>query len=380
MRSVFLSSAEASGDHYMAEIITALRANGFDGELWGMGASESRAAGADIVWQGEQLQLFGLTEVFSSIPRILRLLRETAQSVVRRNPDAVVVVDSPDYHLRLLAKLRKYGYGGPVFYVSPPTVWAWRSGRVKYLRRYVTECFPLYGFEHEYFAAHGCNSYWDGAPLLEEFVKRGETKIPDEFAGNDKIVAFMPGSRRSEVTKLIPVMEQAAEILSARGWQPVFSVAQGLNQEARGQLIKTLDEKGLRHFDGSGRELLRAAQCSVSASGTITVESLLLEKYMVSVYKMSPLSGFIANLVVKPGLPAGCFSMTNIIAREEIFPELFQNECTAEAVADKALEWLEGGGDFRATVLEKLKQTKAKLGTAGVYERWAKRITERIKC
>ena len=380
MKSVFLSSAEASGDHYMAEIVKALRCGGFDGELWGMGAAESRAAGVDVLWRGEQLQLFGLTEVFSSVPRVLRLLKETADTIVRRNPDAVVVVDSPDYHLRLLAKLRKYGYAGPVFYVSPPTVWAWRSGRVKYLKKYVTECFPLYKFEHDYFVSHGCSSYWDGAPLLEEFVKRGETKIPDEFAGNDKIVAFMPGSRRSEVTKLVPVMEQAAEILSARGWQPVFSVAQGLNPEAKAQLVKTLDEKRLRHFDGSGRELLAAAQCSVSASGTITVESLLLEKYMVSVYKMNALSGFIANLIVKPGLPAGCFSMTNIIAQEEIFPELFQNKCTPEAVADKALAWLEGSAEFRAGVLGKLKQTKAKLGTTGVYERWAKRIMERIAC
>ena len=380
MKSVFLSSAEASGDHYMAEIVKALRFSGFDGELWGMGAAESRAAGVDVLWCGEQLQLFGLTEVFSSVPRVLRLLKETADTIVHRNPDAVVVVDSPDYHLRLLAKLRKYGYTGPVFYVSPPTVWAWRSGRVKYLKKYVTECFPLYKFEHDYFASHGCSSYWDGAPLLEEFVKRGETKIPGEFAGNDRIVAFMPGSRRSEVTKLVPVMEQAAEILSARGWQPVFSVAQGLNPEAKAQLVKTLDEKRLRHFDGSGRELLAAAQCSVSASGTITVESLLLEKYMVSVYKMNALSGFIANLIVKPGLPAGCFSMTNIIAQEEIFPELFQNECTQEAVADKALAWLEGSAEFRAEVLDKLKQTKAKLGTTGVYERWAKRIMERIAC
>ena len=380
MKSVFLSSAEASGDHYMAEIVKALRFGGFDGELWGMGAAESRAADVDVLWRGEQLQLFGLTEVFSSVPRVLRLLKETADTIVRRNPDAVVVVDSPDYHLRLLAKLRKYGYAGPVFYVSPPTVWAWRSGRVKYLKKYVTECFPLYKFEHDYFASHGCSSYWDGAPLLEEFVKRGETKIPDEFAGNDKIVAFMPGSRRSEVAKLVPVMEQAAEILSERGWQPVFSVAQGLNPEAKAQLVKTLDEKRLRHFDGSGRELLAAAQCSVSASGTITVESLLLEKYMVSVYKMNALSGFIANLIVKPGLPAGCFSMTNIIAQEEIFPELFQNKCTPEAVADKALAWLEGSAEFRAGVLGKLKQTKAKLGTTGVYERWAKRIMERIAC
>ncbi len=380
MKSVFLSSAEASGDHYMAEIAKALRANGFDHELWGMGSAESRAAGIDVLWPGEHLQLFGLTEVFSSIPRILRLLKEAAQTVVRRNPDAVVVVDSPDYHLRLLAKLRKYGYGGPVFYISPPTVWAWRSGRVKYLRRYVTECFPLYGFEHEYFAAHGCNSYWDGAPLLEEFVKRGETEIPDEFAGNDKIVAFMPGSRRSEVTKLIPVMEQIACNLEKCGWQPVFSVAPGLNPSVREQLIKTLDEKKLRHFDGQGRELLKAAQCSVSASGTITVESLLLDRYMVSIYKMGVISGFIANMIVKPGLPKGCFSMTNIIANEEIFPEFFQNKCTPEAVTASVLAWLDGNAEFRSAVSEKLALTRAKLGRTGVYERWAKRIMERIAC
>jgi len=376
MREIFLSSAEASGDHYMAEIASALRANSFDGELWGMGAGESRNAGVNLQWQGEKLQLFGFTEVFSSIPFVLRLLREMTETIMKINPAAVVVVDSPDYHLRLLAKLRKAGYKGTVFYVSPPTVWAWRSGRIKYLQRYVTECLPLYQFEHEYFASHGCNSYWSGAPLLEEFVKRGSINIPEEFAGNDKTVAFMPGSRKSEVTKLLPVMEETAAVVKQHGFEPVFSVAPGLNPQVREMLLNQLEADGWRHFEGAGRELMAAAQCSVSASGTITVESLLLEKYMVSVYKMNALTGWLADRLVK----SPWFSMTNIIAGEEVYPEFFQNRCTKEAICRSLFAYLEGSAEYRAEIAEKLRQTKAKLGETGVYNRWAQRIMERIAC
>ena len=360
----------------MAEIANALRLNGFSGELWGMGACEAREAQVNVLWPGEQLQLFGFTEVFSSVFRILRLINEVAKTVASRRPEAVVVVDSPDYHLRLLAKLRKFGYTGPVYYVSPPTVWAWRSGRIKYLKKYVTECFPLYKFEQDYFATHGCNSYWNGAPLLEEFIKRGKVEIPGEFAGNDKIVAFMPGSRRSEVTKLLPVMKTVAENIARDGFEPVFSVAPGLNPKVRSELIATLDEKGIRHFDGIGRQLLAAAQCSVSASGTITVESLLLEKYMISVYKMNPLSAFIANRVVK----STWFSMTNIIAQKEIYPEFFQSKCTPKAITEKLLDYLCASEQDKAEILSILKQTKAQLGNVGVYDSWAKRILERIAC
>jgi len=360
----------------MAEIAAALRANGYGGELWGMGASESRSEDVDVRWQGEKLQLFGFTEVFGAIPFVWKLLNEMAETVARENPEAVVVVDSPDFHLRLLGKLRKAGYKGAVFYVSPPTVWAWRSGRIKYLKRYVTECFPLYKFEHEYFASHGCNSYWSGAPLLEEFVKRGRINMPEEFACNDRIVAFMPGSRKSEVTKLLPVMKEVAKVVEQHGFEPVFSVAPGLNPSVREMLLQQFEADGLRHFDGAGRELMAAAQCSVSASGTITVESLLLEKFMVSVYKMNALSGWLANRIVK----SRWFTMTNIIAGDKVYPEFFQNRCTTEAVSDSVLAYLEGSAEYKEAVAQRLKDTKAKLGETGVYDRWAQRIMERAAC
>lgn len=360
----------------MAEIASSLRVNGYEGELWGMGAAESRAAAVTLKWQGERLQLFGFTEVFGAIPFVLKLLKDMTEAVISKNPEAVVVVDSPDFHLRLLGRLRRAGYKGAVFYVSPPTVWAWRSGRIKYLRRYVTECFPLYQFEHDYFSLHGCNSYWSGAPLLEEFVKRGNVNIPQEFEGNDKIVAFMPGSRKSEVTKLLPVMKEVAKIVEQHGFEPIFSVAPGLNEAVREMLLQQFETEGLRHFDGAGRELMAAAQCSVSASGTITVESLLLEKFMVSVYKMNALSGWIANRIVK----SRWFTMTNIIAGSEIYPEFFQNKCTAKAVSGSLLDYLEGSEEYKAEVARKLKETKAKLGETGVYNRWAQRIMEKTGC
>ena len=106
-----------------------LRERGYSGDIWGMGGVESRNAGVRAEWNGERLQLLGLTEVFSAIPSILALRREMVERIIERAPEAVVVCDSPDYHMRLIAKLRARGYRGKIFYLSPPTVWAWRSGR-----------------------------------------------------------------------------------------------------------------------------------------------------------------------------------------------------------------------------------------------------------
>lgn len=370
MSGIFLSAAEASGDHYAAELAKAMRACGYAGDMWGMGAAQSQQAGIECVWRGERLQVMGLTEVFGVVPYALRLLHETVKAVMARKPDAVVVVDSPDYHLRLVRRLRKAGYAGNVFYVSPPTVWAWRSGRVKYLQKYVTECFPLYKFEHEYFMSHGCASYWSGAPLLEEFERQHRAEIPAEFAGNDKIVAFMPGSRKSEISRLLPVMTQCADVCARHGFEPVFSAAPGLAPDARCELTDYYNSHGLRHFDGEGRELMAAAQCSVSASGTITVESLLLEKFMVSVYKMNALSGWVANRVVK----SRWFTMANIIAGEEVYPEFFQQRCTSEAILDSLFAYLEGSEEQRMQIAAKLKSIKGLLGQTGVYKRWAERV------
>jgi len=374
--SIFLSSGEASGDHYTACLAKALRTRGYDDNIWGMGAVESREAGVDVEWHGERLQLLGLTEVISSIPSIFKLIREVADRIMEVRPQAVVIADSPDYHMRLIAKLRSLGYRGRIFYISPPAVWAWRSGRTKKLKKYVNECFPLYEFEHNFLEEHGCKSYWTGAPLLEEFSESDHKPVPEQFSADDKIVAFMPGSRTSEVKALLPVMEESASGLAKRGWHPVFSVAPGLDPPTREEMIHRFNKNNTNFYEGAGRSLLKAAQCSVSASGTITVESMLAGKYMVVVYKLNPLTAFVARRIIK----ASRFSMANVIAGEDLYPELFQQDCTPEHITAKTLSWLEGGERMHAAAEAKMQLARILLGEPGVYDRWAERIMANVAC
>jgi len=374
--SIFLSSGEASGDHYTANIARALRRAGYAGDLWGMGSGESRAAGVRCDWDGEQLQIMGLTEIFSSVPIIFKLMRSVVDQIMEKKPRAVIVADSPDYHLRLLWKLRRRGYRGRVFYISPPTVWAWRSWRTKELKRNVDECLPLFGFEHEFLLTRGCNSYWVGHPFVDEFADEKKYAFSGPLADKENIVAFMPGSRRSEVSALLPIMERAALALEQRGWLPVFSVAPGLNRNAKEKMLERLQIKNFAYYDGAGRELLRSSACSVAASGTITVEALLLHRYQVVAYKLNPISALVARLAVRTKY----YSMTNILADSPVFPELLQERATAQNIVASVLEWLEGGAGFRTAVCEKMCEARQKLGRPGAYDFWASRVMKEASC
>ncbi|MCR5336823.1 MAG: lipid-A-disaccharide synthase [Synergistes sp.] len=369
--SLFISSAEASGDHYTAALAKKLRACGYDGAIWGMGGAEPRGAGVDVLWPGERLQLLGLTEVLPAIPSILSLLSEMTDTIARRKPDAVVVCDSPDFHMRLIAKLRRRGYGGRIFYISPPSVWAWRSGRAEALRRYVDVCLPLFQFEHEYLLSRGCCSRWKGYPLLEEFRRGADTSASDyPVPASERMVAFLPGSRRSEINKLLPIMRESADRLAAEGWSPVFSVAPGLNPAVRDSMIDEFTRSGVSFYTGPGRELMKRACCAVGASGTITVESLILGCYMVVTYKLNPISALVARCVIKTRR----FAMANILAGCDMFPELLQEKATAENITESALAWLNGSSGFRAGIKDTMARAMRTLGEEGVYDFWSEEI------
>jgi lipid-A-disaccharide synthase len=343
------------------------------GRLWGMGGGESRRSDIDVRWDGERLQLLGLAEVVSSIPSIWALGREIVRQVLREQPDCVVVADSPDFHMRLISWLRHDGYRGKIFYISPPSVWAWRSGRADDLRRNVDECLPLFRFEHEYLLSRGCRSYWKGYPMLEEFSRENiRRSLPDKLASDEKLVAILPGSRRSEIKYLLPTFEQCSDVLASRGWHPVFSVAPGLNGAVRESMLARFKESGADYYEGPGRELLAAARCAIGASGTVTVESLLLDRYMVVAYRLNALSALIGRFVLKTRR----FAMANILAGTDMFPELIQSAATKENILKYALEWLEGGEEHRAAVVKMMEDTRRTLGETGVYKAWAGRIME----
>ena len=229
MKTILVSAGEISGDHYIADTYAALRRGGFDGAIYGLCGAESRSAGVGEMWGNEALHLMGVSEVIRSVGSVLRLMREMRRHIIEYMPDAVLVADSPDFHLPLIRSIRRHGYRGKIFYISPPSVWAWRRYRAKDLVRLVDICFPLFAFEHEYLTDAGVASRWIGHPLVEEFagfnVSRGDVikKIRGERPReSDVIAALLPGSRRSEIEPLYPVLSGLYALLEKNGVKAVF--------------------------------------------------------------------------------------------------------------------------------------------------------------
>ena len=370
--SVFLSSGEASGDHYTASVARAMRKLGYEGDIWGMGGKEPREAGVRIAWPGEEIQLLGIAEVFSAIPSLYRQLNEMSDRIIKQGAQSVVVADSPDFNIRLVRKLRSKGYKGKVFYISPPTVWAWRSGRVKNIASVVDECFPLFRFEHEFLVKNGCSSYWKGHPMTEEFSDREAmaANLPEHLRNDRRLVAFLPGSRGVEIKNLLPLMENAASKLKERGWNPVFSIAPGLNEKKRIMMKERLEANKFNIYSGPGRDLLAASSCSVAASGTVAVEAMMLGCYMIVAYRLSFISAIIARLLVKTKY----FAIPNILLDHELFPELMQNKATPENIVRETVSWLESDNEKKAETYRKMSVARSMLGETGVYDSWAKRI------
>ncbi|MDR1514959.1 MAG: lipid-A-disaccharide synthase, partial [Synergistaceae bacterium] len=339
-----MSAGEVSGDHYIARLSLKLRSLQYPGDICGLCGAESSSAGVEALWRSERLHLVGVSEVVGSIADILKLMGEMKRFVMSEQPRALIFADSPDFHLPLIRRLRRAGYGGKIFYVAPPSVWAWRSYRARDLIKYVDECLPLFGFEHEYLEKTGVVSSWIGHPLVEEFADLNihPQSVADRIVkgvrafDRDRVVALLPGSRRSEIEQLCPVLASVAAELASQGFSPVFSVAPGLSEGARNFLLGRLGEAGEHYYEGPGRDLMALSKAVAGSSGTATAEALLLRRYMVVMYKMKPLSAFIGRLLLSHLF----FALPNLLAGEMFFPELIQGEATPEAVTRELMAWL----------------------------------------
>lgn len=380
-----MSAGEVSGDHYVAVLHGLLRAEGFLGRIYGLCGEESEDAGVEALWSNERLHILGVSEVFGSLRGILSLMGEMYREVIEARPEVVVVVDSPDFHLPLIRRLRRNGYRGRIVYVSPPAVWAWRSSRSRDLAAHVDECLPLFKFEHDYLENAGCRSGWIGHPFVDEAA---DWKLPPEQVfgaisgpgaqrvAPERLVALMPGSRGTEIDNLYGPLSAAYELLASRGWYPVFSIAPGLSPRARERLLARLDVAGQLRYEGSGHDLMAASSFVVGTSGTTTMQALLLQRYMIVLYKLGRLSGLVGRLLLRNRY----FSVPNILAGEMLFPELIQGRATGSCARAAVAEWLDADDAFRGRKLERLRALLPLLGRSGVYAFWASRILEGISC
>jgi lipid-A-disaccharide synthase len=359
---IFFSCGEVSGDGYAASLARALQGRGFNEPFFGMGGPLSLDAGAEIVRDSRELHLMGIGDVVSAIPRLLRLKKELAGLIKSRNPRAVVLIDSPDFHLPLVRYLRKKGWKGPVICLIPPTVWAWRSGRVKSLRRFFDLCLPLFKFEHEYLKGAGVLSAWRGHPLADDLRR------PAPKAGGKRI-ALLPGSRQSEVFRLLPPLKECARLLGERGYEPVFSIAPGMPEGLKSRLREGLE--GYKIWEGSGRDLMASSLAVAGASGTAAVEAMMLGRFMAVLYKGSFTSWLAWRALVKTPY----ISIPNLLAGQEVYPEFIQGRATGQNAFLALLAYLEDGATGAKTdrLLEK---ARSAMGEAGAPDFWAARILE----
>ena len=357
-RGIFFSCGEVSGDGYAAAVLEALRRRGFPGPLFGMGGPLAAGAGAEIVSDSRALHLMGIADVLPAIPRLLRLKKSLVELVLSRKPGVVLLIDSPDFHLPLAASLRRSGWRGPVVYAVPPTVWAWRSGRVKNLRRDTDLCLPLFRFEHEYLLGAGVSSAWKGHPLVDEF----SAPFPEE--SDPKRIALLPGSRRSEVFRLLPPLKECASLLKDRGYRPVFSIAPGMPEDLRNRLRDEL--KGHETREGPGRDLLASSAAAAGASGTVAVEAMMLGKFMAVLYK----GGFLSWLAWKTLVKTPRISIPNILAGEELYPEFIQAGATGRNAFSALMGFLEDEG-VAGHVRMALSSARSAMGLPGAADFWA---------
>jgi len=308
----------------------------------GIGGTKMRAAGMDPWWDAEELAVFGLFEVLSHFPRLLRLRRELQRRLLDLSPDVFIGIDAPDFNLGLEIKLRKKGIR-TVHYVSP-TVWAWRQKRVQKIGRAADLVLCLFPFEPAFYQEHGVAATYVGHPLADQVTPDDDPASARIRLGLDPAattIALLPGSRSGEVSRLAQPMIEAARKLAGR--QPDMQFVSAMaNDTVRAVFQEALDRlafTGVSLVDQDPRTVIAAADAVMCASGTATLETMLVNRPMVSAYRISAASYQLAKQfrLIKPQL----FALPNILAGEALVPELIQHDASSARLAREINHWLE---------------------------------------
>ena len=368
-------AGEASGDMYGAEVARCLFKKFPGCRIYGLGGQRMRRAGVQLESDISQTAVVGPFEVISSLGTLYRVFRRIAERIETDPPVAAILIDFPDFNLRLAKRLKQAGT--PIFYYISPQVWAWREGRVKQIRDLVDKMLVIFPFEEELYRKAGVDVEFVGHPLID-MVRT--TKSKEEFCANHRldprkpIVALLPGSRKKEVRFILPVLCKAVELIAAErpDAQFVLPMAPGLDRRLIESIIQA---QPITLLTNETYNAIRYARAAVVASGTATLETALLGTPEVIVYRISPATWFLGKFLLKVRL----FGIVNIILGEEVVPELFQEKMTPAAVAQMT-ERLMDDVWMQSRIRGNYERLRRQLGSGKVAERVAEVVANSINC
>lgn len=336
----YLVAGEISGDRLGAGLMQALKARYPNAEFRGIGGAQMQAAGLTSLYPLDTLSIMGLVEVLKHLPKLFRVRHHLYKDALEWGAEVMIGIDAPDFNLGLEKRLRKQGVK-TVHYVSP-SVWAWRQGRIKGIAKSVDLMLTFLPFEADFYRAHQVPVAYVGHPLADTLPM-----LPDVDAaraslglvGDRPTVALLPGSRRGEVSLLLTDFLAAARLLAAR-YPDVRFLLPAATPALRDVIeteLEAFPELDLTLLDAQADTAMTAADAVLLASGTATLEAMLLKKPMVVAYRLAPLTYAIARRLVK----ATHVALPNILAGARLVPELIQNAATPVAMAQALAHWFD---------------------------------------
>ncbi len=359
---ILIVAGEPSGDLHAAPVVAALRRRHPGWRFFGSGGGMMRREGVELFANIEDLAVMGFSSVPRALPRLARLKRAFLHRVEQSRVSLAVLVDYPGFNLNLAADLKRLRHPPATLEYIAPQIWAWRRGRLKKIRRYIDCLAVVFPFEEKLFRDEGVNAVFVGHPLLDELQPYLHEQAALPRRGG--LLALLPGSRRAELARHLPIMLQTVRLLKVE----IPDLAAGVGK-APNLSVEAYHEHGclpeMVELWEDSRQLMKTAAAGLVCSGTATLEAALLGLPQAVVYATSPLNYH----VIKRLITLKQVGLVNIAAGEGIVPELLQEKFTSERAAAAVCEWLTGGEAASSAILRGYERIRRSLGEAGAAER-----------
>ena len=338
MKKIFILTGEPSGDRLAATVITKLKSQNSEIEYLSVGGTHIKKLGIETIFDLKEITYLGFTSVLLNIFKIKKKINETVKEIIKFNPDILFSVDSPDFTLRVAERVKKINNNIKTIHYVAPQVWVWRKNRVKNIKKFIDHILLLFNFEKKYFDDENIKNTFVGHPLIENDLK-GKVVIDNLVPKNKEIISLFPGSRKSEISVLLPILLDFIKLMNKKNFKYSYVFhATDENKESINNEVKKADLDNIEIVSNENikSQILSNSIFAVSKSGTVSLQISSLNIPSIIIYKLN----FINFMIFKFLVNVKFANIINIINNKEIIPELLQNDCNAEEICRTVIYFL----------------------------------------